>query len=240
MDKSGLTKEEIDEIRTVFSKYQQVEEVLLYGSRAMGNYKPASDIDVTLKGKNINLSLRTEIEFDLDDLMLPYKFDISIYDKISNPEFLDHINRVGKEMYRKNSNHLKKQEMNTGFKPKNYNSVSPYFVVDDAEKLIDLLKDIFGATELRRYENADGTIMHAEILLDDSVLMFGNSSDRFPPVPMVLHVYVPNVDETFDKVVKAGCEIIEPPKEQEGDPDRRATFKDFAGNMWSIGTQVNA
>ena len=67
----------------------------------MGNYKPASDIDITLKGEAIDLSLQTEIEFDLDDLMLPYKFDISIFDKIKNLEFLDHIKRVGIKIYDK-------------------------------------------------------------------------------------------------------------------------------------------
>ncbi len=101
MDSSGLTKEEIAGIRAVFSKYQQVEEVLIYGSRAMGNFKPASDIDLTLIGRDIDLSLQTKIEFDLDDLMLPYKFDISIYDRITTPEFLDHINKVGKEIYKR-------------------------------------------------------------------------------------------------------------------------------------------
>ncbi len=101
MENSGLTKEEIDRIKTVFSKYKQIEKVLIYGSRAMGNYKPASDIDLTLIGKSIDLKLQTKIEFDLDDLLLPYKFDISVYDKITNPEFIDHINRVGKEIYHK-------------------------------------------------------------------------------------------------------------------------------------------
>lgn len=101
MDSSGLTKEEIAGIRALFSKYQQVEEVLIYGSRAMGNFKPASDIDLTLIGRDIDLSLQTKIEFDLDDLMLPYKFDISIYDRITTPEFLDHINKVGKEIYKR-------------------------------------------------------------------------------------------------------------------------------------------
>ncbi len=109
MEKSGLTKEEITGIKTIFSKYHQIEEVLIYGSRAMGNYKPASDIDLTIIGKDIDLSLQAEIELDLDDLMLPYNFDISIYKKITNPEFLDHINRVGKEIYKKKQrkhNHL--------------------------------------------------------------------------------------------------------------------------------------
>ncbi|MEQ6120533.1 nucleotidyltransferase domain-containing protein [Reichenbachiella sp. MALMAid0571] len=101
MGHSGLTQEDTDNIKAVFSKYSQIEKVLLYGSRAMGNYKPASDIDLTLIGSNIDLSLLLKIEFDLDDLMLPYKFDVSIYDKITNPSFIDHINRVGKEFYAK-------------------------------------------------------------------------------------------------------------------------------------------
>lgn len=74
--------------------------------------------------------------------------------------------------------------------------------------------------------------------VDDSVLMLGDSSERYPPVPLVMHVYVPDVDETFERAIRAVCEIIERPKEREGDPDRRATFKDFAGNMWSDGAQL--
>jgi PhnB protein len=128
--------------------------------------------------------------------------------------------------------------MNIQFKPTGYNSVSPYFIVSGAQKFIDLMKRIFDAKELRRYDRQDGTIMHAEIQIDDSVIMIGDSSDKFPPVCLVMHVYVPNVDETFDKAINAGCEIVERPKELESDPDRRATFKDFAGNMWSVGTQL--
>jgi len=128
--------------------------------------------------------------------------------------------------------------MHKEFKPSGYNSVSPYFIVNGAQKLIYLLKEVFDAKELRRYDMPDGTIMHAELQIDDSVIMLGDSSDRFPPVPIVMHVYVPNIDEVFNKAIHAGCEVVEQPTEREGDPDRRATFKDFAGNMWSVGTQV--
>lgn len=128
--------------------------------------------------------------------------------------------------------------MNKDFKPAGYNSVSPYFIVNGAQKLIDLLTVIFDARELRRYDRPDGTIMHAEIQIDDSVIMLSDSSDMFPPVQLILHVYVPNVEETFQKAVNAGCKIVELPKSREGDPDRRATFNDFAGNMWSVGTQM--
>lgn len=103
MNNIGLTIKEINKIKSVFSKYSEIEKVLLYGSRAMGNYKPASDIDLSLIGNEIDLNLQTKIAFDLEDLMLPYKFDISVYDKISNPDFLDHIDRVGVEFYQKDN-----------------------------------------------------------------------------------------------------------------------------------------
>lgn len=127
--------------------------------------------------------------------------------------------------------------MKNSFKPEGYNSVSPYFIIRGAQRFIDLMKTIFDARELRRYNMPDGSIMHAEIQLDDSVIMLGDASDKFPPVPLVVHIYVSDVDKIFKKAIEAGCEVVENPKEQEGDPDRRGTFKDFGGNMWSIGTQ---
>ena len=99
MSNSGLSKEDIELIKSVLSNYHQIEKVLIYGSRAKGNYKPSSDIDLALIGDNIDMALQTKIEFDLDDLLLPYKFDISIYDRITNPEFIKHIDRVGTEFY---------------------------------------------------------------------------------------------------------------------------------------------
>ncbi|HPN72145.1 MAG TPA: VOC family protein [Saprospiraceae bacterium] len=124
------------------------------------------------------------------------------------------------------------------FKPQGYNSVSPYFIVNGAGKLITLLQQIFDAKEMRRFENPDGSIMHAEVQIDDSIIMVSDATDKYPPITLVMHVYVPNVDEIFHKAIEAGCEISEAPKQREGDPDRRATFIDFAGNMWSVGTQL--
>lgn len=129
--------------------------------------------------------------------------------------------------------------MKQEFKPKGYNSVSPYFVVDGAKELIELLIKIFDAELMRRFEMPDGTIMHAEIKIDDSVLMFGNSSDEFPPNKLLTHIYVSNVDEVYQRAIDLGCQSLEEPKEREGDPDRRGSFKDFAGNIWSIGTQIS-
>lgn len=99
----GLKQENIDQINSVFHAHGEIERVLLYGSRAKGNYKNGSDIDLTIIGKNIGLSLLQKIELELDDLYLPYKIDLSIFRKISNEELIDHIERVGQDFYVKNS-----------------------------------------------------------------------------------------------------------------------------------------
>ena len=71
----------------------------MYGSRAKGNYRIGSDIDLTIIGTDIDLSKLNEIENRLDDLMLPYSFDISVFSHIKNDGLLDHIKHVGKEFY---------------------------------------------------------------------------------------------------------------------------------------------
>ena len=97
----GLKKETVKKINIIFVKYKEVEEATLYGSRAKGNYKPGSDVDLTLKGKQLNLKLLNKISLDLDDLLLPYAFDLSIYHHITAPDLIDHIKRVGKVFYKK-------------------------------------------------------------------------------------------------------------------------------------------
>lgn len=128
--------------------------------------------------------------------------------------------------------------MEQHFKPKGYNSVSSYFIIYEAQRFIDLMKKIFDAKELRRYENPDGSIMHAELKIDDSVIMLGSASEQFPPTKFWMHVYVRDASAIYEKALSLGCESIQPPENKEGDPDIRGTFKDFAGNMWSIGTQL--
>ena len=133
---------------------------------------------------------------------------------------------------------MSRKHISTGkYKPDGYNSVSPYYVVDGAQKLIDLLKFVFDAEELRRYDLLDGKIMHAEIRIDDSVIMLADSSDKYPPNNTLIHVYVPDVHATFEKAVEAGFKIIARPCSKDDDPDTRGSLKDFQGNIWSVSTQ---
>ena len=92
----GLKKTTIEAINGVFRKNRNIDEVILYGSRAMGNYKTGSDIDLVLKGTKLSLTDLLKIENELDDLMLPYKIDVALYHQINNPELIEHIQRVGK------------------------------------------------------------------------------------------------------------------------------------------------
>lgn len=97
----GLNQSDILKINGVFEQLPKIQTVIIYGSRAKGNFRPGSDIDITLTGDNLTLTDVNELSTILDDLLLPYLFDISIFDKIENPEFTDHINRVGKVFYTK-------------------------------------------------------------------------------------------------------------------------------------------
>ena len=97
----GLNAETIQKILAVLAVFPQVEEAVLYGSRAKGTYKNGSDIDLTLKGEHINLSTLNKISLQLDDLYLPYTFDLSAYAHIDNPDLIDHIQRVVVTFYKK-------------------------------------------------------------------------------------------------------------------------------------------
>ena len=98
--------------------------------------------------------------------------------------------------------------MDFKYKPSDYNSLSPYLVVNGAQELIDLMIELFHGKELRRYE-VPGRIMHAEVLIDDSVIMVADASDEFPPLTHLLHLYVPDVDKTYDKAIELGCESVQ-------------------------------
>ncbi len=129
--------------------------------------------------------------------------------------------------------------MDRAYNPKNYNSLSAYLIVTDAEELVDLLKIIFAAKELRRFKDEKGRIAHLELKLDDTILMISNSTDSYPANTAMLHLYMPDVFYTFNLAVENNCTIIKQATSKKGHPDTRGTFIDFAGNYWAISTQMN-
>lgn len=127
--------------------------------------------------------------------------------------------------------------MSTPYKPEGYNSVSPYLIVDDARQVLDFLQAVFAASEVRRFEGSDGSIKHLEVKIDDSIIMIGEALEHWPAHAMHLHVYVQDVDATYERALKAGGTSLQQPSQQD-DPDRRAGVVGPGGNSWWFGTQV--
>lgn len=98
-EQTGLSVKTIESLRQVFLRHPRIEKVILYGSRAKGNFKQSSDIDLTLVTAERDISFLFKVENEVDDLLLPYKVDLSLYDLIDNESLKDHIQRVGIEIY---------------------------------------------------------------------------------------------------------------------------------------------
>lgn len=97
--KFGLPETVIQRIQGVFASHPAVREVLVYGSRAKGNFREGSDIDLTIQG-TVDTDELDQIETELEDLVLAWTIDLSVYDNLDNPALVDHINRVGACIYK--------------------------------------------------------------------------------------------------------------------------------------------
>lgn len=99
MNRYGLTQQQIDDIHACFRAHPSVRRVILYGSRAKGNYRPGSDIDLVIEDEGMTFAELMALENALDDLMLPVRIDLSLMRQISSEDLLAHIHRVGVEFY---------------------------------------------------------------------------------------------------------------------------------------------
>lgn len=126
------------------------------------------------------------------------------------------------------------------WKPEAYSSVSPYLMVRGAPRVIEFLTDAFGATPLRRFDLPDGTVMHAEVRIDDSVIMLSEGSEGYPAFEAWLHLYLPDVDLAYQRALEAGGTSVQAPEQKPGEADRRGGIKDPSGNVWWISTQTGS
>lgn len=127
--------------------------------------------------------------------------------------------------------------MPVDYKPANYSTVSPYLIVDGAAGTIEFLKQVFGAEELRCYPTPDGKLMHAEVRIEDTVVMIADSAEGWPAVPSHVHVYVRDVDATYARALEAGAASAQEPVKKD-DEDKRGGVRDAGGTTWWIGTKV--
>ena len=128
--------------------------------------------------------------------------------------------------------------MTAQFKPTNYTSVSPYLIVNGARATIDFLKEVFGAVELRQFPDRSGRLMHAEVRIDDTVIMLADPvPPDWPSIPAHVHIYVHDVDEIYRKALEAGATSVQEPVKKQ-DEDKRGGVKDPGGTTWWIATKV--
>jgi PhnB protein len=120
--------------------------------------------------------------------------------------------------------------------PEGYHTVSPYLVVPGVAKLIEFAKQAFDAKEVYVSKRPDGTVMHAEIKIGDSILMMGESAEG-KHFPAMLHLYMEDVDGVYARAIEAGAKSIRVPADQPYG-DRSGGVEDASGNQWWISTHV--
>lgn len=121
--------------------------------------------------------------------------------------------------------------------PEGYGSVTPYLIVDGAEKLLDFVKEAFGAAERMRMPGPNGTIGHAEVTIGDSMIMLADGGEERPARPGTIQLYVEDCDESYRRAMAAGATSVREPR-TEFYGDRMGGVKDPVGNQWWIATHV--
>lgn len=121
--------------------------------------------------------------------------------------------------------------------PDGYHTVTPMLVVEGAPRLLEFLKAGLKATELEKFEGEDGSIMHAEVKIGDSIVMIGEAMEGFPATPTALYLYVPDADTTYRTAINAGGQSVMEPADQFWG-DRAGCVSDPSGNKWWIATHM--
>jgi uncharacterized glyoxalase superfamily protein PhnB len=117
------------------------------------------------------------------------------------------------------------------FKPDSYTSVSPYLIVNGADRTIQFLIETFGASELRRMNDGNGGIMHAEVRVDDSVIMLSDQKPGWPVVGAHVHVYAADPQAVYRRALAAGGQSIQEPIPED---ENRSGVRDPGGTTWWI------
>lgn len=125
----------------------------------------------------------------------------------------------------------------TPFRRANFPNIAPYFLVTGAPQFIDFLVSAFEGTERIRVPRPDGSIMHAEVAIGNSVIEMGDANEQYPQRPMTTHLYVPDADTIYARAIEAGATPIYAPSDDHPSGDRWGAAKDPFGNTWYIATR---
>jgi PhnB protein len=123
------------------------------------------------------------------------------------------------------------------FKPPGHNSASPYLVLTHAAATIRFLERVLDGELLMSVPGEAGRVMHAEVRIDDTVVMLADAAPNWPAVAAHVHVYVRDVDATYTRALSEGAASVQAPQ-QKGDEDKRGGVKDEGGTTWWIATRI--
>lgn len=121
--------------------------------------------------------------------------------------------------------------------PDGYHTVTPYLMVKDADRFVDFMAAVFGARVTEQILQPDGSPGHTELKVGDSVIMLSGATAGRPPTPVMLHLYVEDVDAAFERAVRAGGKIVAPPADQFYG-DRSGGVIEPSGNTIWIATHI--
>lgn len=121
--------------------------------------------------------------------------------------------------------------------PDGYHTITPYLIVEDADKLIEFIENAFEGKLIFKMQNDEGRISHAEIKIGDSMMMLSEASEEWKATHTLMHLYVEDIDATYRKALEAGAVSVKEPKD-EFYGDRIASVKDSSGNFWGIATHI--
>jgi len=122
--------------------------------------------------------------------------------------------------------------------PDGYHTITPYLLVDGVAKLMSFLITAFDASELQRRHRPDGSIMHAEVQIGDSIIMMGEPSSEFGPMSASLYLYVSDCDSVYQRALQANGISVMEPTTRPSEGDRYGGVKDPSGNIWWIATHL--
>jgi uncharacterized glyoxalase superfamily protein PhnB len=122
--------------------------------------------------------------------------------------------------------------------PEHLHTVTPYLHPVGAHKLIEFLKQAFGAEELVRYDSPEGQVLHAKIRIGDSVVETSEAHGWWQPLPTMIYMYVPDADALYNRAMQAGAKSLSPPADQPYG-DRNGGVEDPFGNQWYLATPIS-
>lgn len=119
-----------------------------------------------------------------------------------------------------------------------FHTVTPYFIADDADQLVDFVVHCFDARINDVLRNVEGKIKHAELRIGDSIIEISEANQKYSPAQLTIHLYVKNVDETYRKCLEAGAVSLEEPLDKPYG-ERGAGIRDQQGNQWFLATCID-